>query len=150
MKGKEEREWRAHKSKEIRRDEKGVACIRLSGKAAGGQYAVVDDEDWHEMTYKKTWYGWLNKKSLYGIRGKNRAMHREVYGRCNEELGEGESIDHVNGDTLDNRRGNVRRASHSEQAHNKRKRAGCSSEYFGVSRCGKKWGGSVGERGEEL
>ncbi|BDA45215.1 Uncharacterized HNH endonuclease L560 at C-terminar half [Coccomyxa sp. Obi] len=148
MKGEEERAWKEHRAKEISRDAKGVACIKLSGRAGIGRYALVDDEDWHEMTYKKTWYGWLNKKSVYGMWGSNVAMHRVVYGKCNEALAKGESIDHKNGNTLDNRRENLRRASHSEQAHNKRKRAGCSSAYFGVGRSGKKWTGGVKKEGE--
>lgn len=148
VKGESERAWKEHRSKEIRRDANGVACIKLSGKAAEGQHALADDEDWHEVTYKKTWYGWLNKKSVYALWGSNVAMHRVVYGKCNEALAKGESIDHKNGNTLDNRRENLRRASHSEQAHNKRKRAGCSSAYYGVRRSGKKWTGGVRKEGE--
>lgn len=148
VKEESERAWKEHGSKEISRDENGVACIRLSGKAGEGQYALVDEKDWHEMTYKKTWYGWRNKKSVYALWGKNVAMHRVVYGKCKEALAKGESIDHKNGNTLDNRRENLRKASHSEQAHNKRKRGGCSSAYHGVGRNGKKWVGGVRKEGE--
>lgn len=109
---------------------------------------LVDDEDWHGMTYKQTWYGWLNKRNGYALRGENVAMHRVVYGKCNEPLGKGESIDHKNGDTLDNRQEKLRRATHSEQAHNKRKRGGCSSKYLGVYRNGKKWTGGVSKEGK--
>ena len=119
--GKEEKDWLAHKRKEITQDANGVACIRLSGKAAEGKSAWVDDEDWHNLTYKKTWCGWMNKKSVYAITGKNRAMYREVYGKWNEggTLLKGEAVDNENGETLDKRRENSSRATASEQAHKK-------------------------------
>ena len=148
VKGKEEKEWEEHRGKEITRDKNGVGCVWLSGKVGEGQCALVSDEDWHEMTYKKAWYGSQNRKSVYAKCEDAKMMHREVYRKCNEELGEGETVDHKNGDTLDNRRENLRRATKSEQAHNKRKRAGCSSEYIGVRLIGSKWCGNVMKEGK--
>ena len=144
----ERKDWEEHRSKEISRDERGVACIRLRGKGGQGREALVSDEDWHELTYKRSWYGCVAKKNMYAKTGSGKVMHKEVFKKCNEELGEGESIDHKNGSTLDNRRGNLRRASHSEQSHNKMKRAGRSSEYHGVSRIGSRWGGSMMKEGK--
>ena len=143
LKGKEEKEWEEHKSKEITREKNGIGCIWLGGKVAEGQCALVSDEDWHGMTYKQTWYGCQNRKSVYATAGNGVGMHREVYRKCKGETGEGETVDHKNGDTLDNRRENLRSSNQSEQAHNKRKRGGCVSEYHGVSRNGKKWVGGV-------
>ena len=144
----EAKDWEEHRSKEITREGRGVACIWLKGKAGVGRCALVSEEDWHELTYKTAWYGELSRKNVYAMRWKAKAMHREVFRKCKEKLGEGETIDHANGETLDNRRENLRRATHSEQAHNKRKRAGCSSEYFGVSRNGSKWWGNVMKEGK--
>lgn len=103
----------------------------------------MSDEDWHEMTYKKAWYGSHNRKSVYAKCGDAMMMHREVFRKSKGEKGEGETVDHKNGDTLDNRREHLRSSTESEQAHNKRKRGGCVSEYIGVSRNGKKWVGVV-------
>jgi hypothetical protein len=55
-------------------------------------------------------------------------MHREV-------LGDPQGVvDHINGDTLDNRRANLRVASYSGNNRNTRKRQGCSSRFKGVDR----------------
>ena len=145
----ERKDWERHRSQEISRDERGVACIRLSGKGGQGRIALVSDEDWHELTYRQSWYRCVAKKNVYAKWGSGKVMHKEVFMKCNEELGEGESIDHKNGETLDNRRENLRRATHSEQSHNKRKRAGCSSEYYGVSRIGSRWGGTIMKEGKK-
>jgi len=58
-------------------------------------------------------------------------MHRDVL-----KVGEGLVIDHVNRKGLDNRKGNLRGATHSENARNrgKLKRGGVSA-YKGVCRC---------------
>ena len=69
---------------------------------------------------------------VYADRGKFRiALHRLIAG-----AGEGERVDHHNGDTLDNRAINLRIATASQNSANRgpdRRRAGRTSQYKGVS-----------------
>jgi hypothetical protein len=46
--------------------------------------------------------------------------------------GEGDILDHVNGNTMDNRKKNLRFCSRKENVWNRCKRAGCASSYIGV------------------
>lgn len=55
-------------------------------------------------------------------------LHRQIMGEP-----DGAIVDHRNGDTLDNRRCNLRIATTFENAHNSRKKRGsCTSRYKGV------------------
>jgi hypothetical protein len=51
-------------------------------------------------------------------------------------------VDHINGDTLDNRKTNLRVCTRAQNCINKRKRSLTSSRYKGVSwhKRGKRWG----------
>lgn len=46
---------------------------------------------------------------------------------------EGAFVDHKNGNTLDNRRENLRLATHAQNMHNRRRNAKSTSQYKGVS-----------------
>lgn len=69
---------------------------------------------------------------VYADRGNLRiALHRLIAG-----AGEGEKVDHANGDPLDNRQSNLRIATPSQNGANRgpdRRRAGRTSQYKGVS-----------------
>jgi hypothetical protein len=101
--------------------------------AMGRQVYAVVDQCWFN---KLAGFDWYNKKG-YAVRyeksgnGKLRMiyMHREIM-----ELDDGVSlpVDHINGDTLDNRRSNLRLATISQNTQNKRHGTG-TSRYLGVS-----------------
>jgi hypothetical protein len=65
-------------------------------------------------------------------------MHRIVAVRMGLRVS-GMDVDHVNGDTLDNRRENIRVCTHTQNMMNRRKLSPTSSRYKGVSARGKKW-----------
>jgi hypothetical protein len=62
----------------------------------------------------------LSKSPLY--------LHRLIVGAL-----PGETVDHINGNSLDNRKENLRLATSSQNAMNAHKRAGTKSKYKGVS-----------------
>lgn len=67
-----------------------------------GKYALVDEDDYEVLSKSK----WSLHSAGYAIRSANRKlvyMHRLVTGAKN-----GEYVDHINGNKLDNRRGNLR------------------------------------------
>lgn len=100
-----------------------------------GKYAIVDDEDYDRLISFK----WCAVKSaqkqprfyaVYGRRtgGKTRmiGMHRVIM-----DAKPGQIVDHVNRDSLDNRRKNLRFCTVAQNVMNSRKLSG-SSKYKGV------------------
>lgn len=114
-----------------------------------GQVAIVDPEDQEEIGRHK----WCVHSQGYAVRRLGgRAdtrivfMHRELL-----DAPDGSEIDHVNGNRLDNRRGNLRFATRSRQMGNTRKRTGpTSSRYKGVSwhKAAGKWTAQMGANGK--
>lgn len=116
----------------------GTALIPLSR----GLVAVVDEEDYPALSRHR----WCAKDrrdgKFYAVRGRPMPgrglikMHREILG-----VGPGELVDHANGDPLDNRRANLRRATYAENSRNSRSQRGTSSTLKGVSwdRSRQKW-----------
>ena len=119
-----------------------MKTIRLTqGKAAS-----VDDVDYPALLRHK-WYLQTTKlptiTKYYAaakIDGKEAMMHRHLTGAL-----PGQSVDHISGNGLDNRRSNLRVCSHHENMANKqpaekRYQAGNkTSRYKGAYRSGKKW-----------
>ncbi|OHB81180.1 MAG: hypothetical protein A2W31_05055 [Planctomycetes bacterium RBG_16_64_10] len=111
-----------------------------------GKVALVDDRDyplvsryrWKAIRPRTIWYAQRN--AWNGRRYVGLFMHRVVMA-----VGDGERVDHVNCDGLDNRRSNLRVATRSENAANFRKSDGCSSRFKGVSRHRKsgRWRASI-------
>ena len=103
------------------------------------QFAIVDDEDFERLNQHK-WYAQYDPKmkAFYAVRDAwiNRKavrifMHREILGI---KEGSKVQVDHEKSDqTLNNCRSNIRRATRRQNICNRRKRAGCSSKFLGVS-----------------
>jgi len=97
-----------------------------------GKSAVVDDADfewlsqwkWQAQKVRRTWYAvrtfWKDGKCQTVL------MHKEI-------LHSRGQVDHRDRDGLNNRRGNLRGATHSQQQANSRKREGCTSPFKGVT-----------------
>ena len=109
----------------------GMSAIPLSGKRAEGCYALIDSED----AGIAAGYHW-------GLSGKYVRAHIPGSGRTNatgrtiylHTLITGWSrVDHEDGDPLNNTRKNLRKATSAQNMRNQAKRAGCSSQYKGVS-----------------
>lgn len=64
--------------------------------------------------------------------GRDMGMHRIIYAMFNGDIGDGFEVDHHDGNKLNNRRENLRKATLNGQAHNNKKRKDNTSGYRGV------------------
>ncbi len=102
-----------------------------------GKYAIVDPDDFYWLS-KHKWTASRVGRKFYAVRselcktsGKRKTyrMHREV-----AHTPEGLECDHINGNSLDNRKANPRSATRQQNCWNSRKRRPKSlSKYKGVS-----------------
>lgn len=91
-----------------------------------GFVAIVDDEDF-EWLNNYTWAYCTNGYTTTTVYRKKKVyMHRMI-------MGDGNEIDHVNGNRLDNRRSNLRFCTHAENCRNSSIRSDNTSGYVGVS-----------------
>lgn len=110
-------------------------------KLTQGKYAIVDDEDYEMIMSLSPWYV-LKKtkksKTNYAVRntfseekyGKRQSirMHRLIM-KCPPD----KTVDHINGNGLDNRKENLRICNSEENLCNRKKQSGnYTSKYKGV------------------
>lgn len=101
-----------------------------------GFVAIVDDEDYAELS-RWTWCPQVGGQNIYAIRSDYEtgqrltvSMHRQVLGLG---MDSGRKVDHINQNTLDNRKANLRACTHAQNIRNSRKRSGTVSKYRGVT-----------------
>lgn len=87
-----------------------------------GLIALVDDEDYQDII-KNRWSAGQSKNSIYAVRTKRVngkmvciKMHRQIL-----KATPGQIIDHINGNTLDNRKKNLRVVTMQQNCMNRRK-----------------------------
>jgi len=109
------------------------------------KFAIVDPEDYARLKRYK-WYARKGPTTFYAVRyismyekqdRKNAYMHNLVI-----DVPEGLFCDHINYNGLDNRKANLRPATHMQNVWHRRKfRVNSSSKYIGVgwSKDAKKW-----------
>jgi len=106
-------------------------------KLPGGRFAIIDAEDQGRASICKWTYSRSNNRVGYARNKRVGYLHRFIM-----QAPEGCEVDHVNGDTLDNRKSNLRICSPSQNRINHRlpKVIG-TSKYRGVSwnKKNKKW-----------
>lgn len=116
---------------------------------ACGNTVLVDDEDEHVLRGSTWRYCHSNRGKFYVMRGGSplpskavRALHRVILGAK-----PGQIVDHINGDTLDNRRINLRFVTHRQNSTNAgpQKKRGRGAPFRGVSFCKltKRWRASI-------
>jgi DNA polymerase-1 len=118
-----------------RRIRYGYAFCRIP--LTQGQYAIVDPDDYQRLS-KYKWHVAGKPGSQYAVSSdaakstKNRViyMHREVIKAPNDLL-----ADHINRNSLDNRKANLRPATHAQNVQNRTKNRNgkYSSKYKGVT-----------------
>ncbi len=128
-----------------------------------GYVAVVDDEDyewlsqWHwkaDVSPSGNVYArrnhWVSSNDHpSGRKSVSIRMHREILGLPNGDPRQG---DHINGDTLDNRRTNLRVATNSQNQMNtplrKDNKSGCKGVWWGSDRG--RWRAEINVNGETI
>jgi hypothetical protein len=99
-------------------------------KLTQGKVALVDDEDF-EWLLRFKWCLKGDYRTSYAhtwIDGTMITMHRLIL-----QASRGEEVDHINGNGLDNQRGNLRLCVRTLNAKNRRKFTECSSRFKGVN-----------------
>lgn len=103
-----------------------------------GFCSKISPED-RDLVETVLWTSWANGRtryvgrSTYAGRKRTVTLHRTIGERVFPDLQPSEQIDHVNGDGLDNRRENLRRATCSQNQMNCRSRRNSTSRFLGVS-----------------
>ena len=119
-----------------------------------GYVAIVDDDDFAAVSVYKWcaqvshWGAYAKRTVKKGGRKKCVMLHKEIFG----SLPPGMLVDHINGDTLDNRRANLRAVNKYEHAQNTAKRSDNSSGHRGVSFCrfSGKWRAEISANGRRV
>lgn len=97
-------------------------------------FAVVDDEDYERVAAKQWRLFYGNQNRMYAVNGQGLLLHRFLL-----EAPRGLTVDHRNGNGLDNRRKNIRLATQSQNLANQssrlvRKGRPTNSQFKGVTK----------------
>lgn len=119
-----------------------------------GKVALVDDEDflrinqfkWHARWHEQTQSYYAQRMTSRKL-GKQRSiqMHREVLGAS-----VGVQVDHINCDTLDNRRSNLRLATNAQNVMNSGVRCDNKSGFKGVTKDRDRWSARITLSGKTM
>ncbi len=119
-----------------------------------GLWTILDAKDYYRFGYFK-WCIGGDKDKFYAIRGQRIGpadlkivrLHRLIM-----DAPKGLLVDHQNGDSLDNRRSNLRLATRSQNQYNKRKRKNTTSRFRGVyfQKDHRKWAAYIVEAGKKI
>jgi hypothetical protein len=100
-----------------------------------GRFTIVEPRDFYWLN-NFNWTITGNDEHIYAVRNVIKSGAKTTAVRLHREImnsPKGLLVDHRNGDTLDNRRTNLRVATHSQNCFNCRKRKNTSSRFIGVS-----------------
>lgn len=130
--------------------------VPLYGRKAAGRVALVDDAD-YELVMQHRWYVRERHEpgqcpaGPYAVTGAKRnervagtAMHILIMGRP--------WVDHIDHDTLNNQRSNLRPATPAENTYHSRPRTGTTSPYKGVhwSSRDRRWQARIKQHGRSI
>jgi hypothetical protein len=102
-------------------------------KRNGDRFTVLYDECDHEIIASLKWHITCSRRILYArsnseIKGKRVLMHRAIL----QPQGDKIHVDHINGNSLDNRRCNLRACTNSQNMMNRGPVKRRESEYKGI------------------
>lgn len=116
-------------------------------KLTRGLVAIVDDEDFSRLN-KMKWCANKTGNAFYAVRrdGKKMTlMHRIIANAIQSQ-----KIDHANGNTLDNRRSNLRVCTQQQNARNSKQRKDNHCGYKGVGKSHNKWKAGIRVNGKSI
>ena len=122
-----------------------MVALRLSNSS---KLAYVDDED-AEWLRQFTWFldtdGYAKRARPRSLgTPRNARMHKEIVEKVlGQPTPAGRVVDHRDGNRLNNRRENLRIATHAENSQNKSLGSNNSSRYIGVRPLGRRWRAEV-------
>ena len=99
-------------------------------KIASGEYLIIDKEDWSKVS-NHTWYidaSGYGITNIMGDNGNKLRIHRIITNAPEDKV-----VDHINHNTLDNRKCNLRVCDTINNTWNSRSRINSSSKYKGVT-----------------
>ena len=116
-----------------------------------GKYAIVDAID-YELVSQYNWYTQNANGVFYAasrIKGKIVLLHRFLLGL---KFGDKRCGDHINHNTLDNRRENIRICTRQQNQQNRRVQSNCKSRLKGAYRCtgSKTWTSRINVNGKDI
>jgi hypothetical protein len=105
-----------------------------------GQVAFVSEDDYPYLSPIK-WYAHETRKDQFYARGRCEGKRVYMHALISERAGHppNKDVDHRNGNTLDNRRCNLRPATHQENMRNMRRTVTSASGVRGVHRNKDRW-----------
>lgn len=117
-----------------------------------GQVAIVDDEDFEALAQYR-WFVSQGHSGFYAVRHvrqesggwKIGKMHRIIM-----NAPKGATVDHINGNTLDNRRCNLRFATHGQNRANSKLNKNKTTAFKGVCREGKRYRAQITHHSEVI
>jgi hypothetical protein len=115
--------------------------VQLWNKNGLVTYALIDKEDaWineHKWNYSDTGYAQTGSHS--------QKMHRLIM-----KVTKDQTIDHINGDKLDNRKSNLRLCTIADNNYNRGKQSNNTTGYKGVYRRGSKWVAKINKNRKQI
>ena len=102
-----------------------------------GQFTIVDDGDYEYLNQWK-WQAWRppnSTRNYYAIRKQQRNGEQKII-RMHQvllPLSDGKQTDHIDGNSLNNCKSNLRRCTRAENQYNRHPNINASSKYKGVA-----------------
>lgn len=122
----------------------------------GGDYTVVDEEDW-DWLYPTRWYLGISVNDrpvvVRGIKGGRIYIHREIMSkRLGRPLLREEFVDHIDGNPKNNHSANLRLSTNQQNCCNRKTNKNNSSGYKGVNfhKGRQKWVAQIGYKWKRI
>lgn len=108
-----------------------------------GKFAIVDAEDYEALSQSKWFYhGGYASRQIFDATKKSKKRQLRMHRLINRTR-DGFDTDHINGDGLDNRKSNLRTATHAQNGRNQKTNKNNKLGVKGVSRRTKARGGNA-------